>query len=342
MKPLLAPATFGARCGAAWATAAASLYVWACVVYVAYCVEALAVDHCDLAHPSHMVNTSLTTPTGDPNDPYYYSYYEYDAPDPVCSEVGYTSVNRQYIALASVHLVTAFMYGGAWRSWLAAHAATEPLWARALIMVPEALNVAEAALYVYTSTLYAPLSAADSKCAVDPNCDGYHSLHRLELAAAAIEMAAALLWCWSWWRTHQRGPGRGLSPFDPDLWSSLLLVVPSAMYIAYNVQVIAAPDTYGSNFLYKKADDIYFVGSVLYLAAALRDCGCFFWLPMVPGCAFDFEGADDAAAAIEATPAQLVIRKQAAADEAAAAGGSSVPVVIGRRSTSAAPRGASK
>jgi len=335
-----APATFGARCGAAWATAAASLYVWACVVYLVYCIETLAVDHCAVAHPSHMVNTSLTTPTGDPNDPYSYSYYDYDTPDPLCSEVGDTPINRQYVALAAVHLVSAFMYGGAWRGWLTAHAASAPLWARALILVPEAFNVASAALYIYTSKLYAPLSAAsNTECVTNPDCSGYHSLHRLELAAAALEMVAALLWAWSWWYTYERGAGRGFTPLDPDFWASLLLIAPSAMYVAYNVQIVKAPETYGNNFLYKHADDVYFVGAVLYLAAALRDCGCFFWLPMIPGCAFDFEAAAAAAAAASSpsAPAQLVIRKQAVAEEA-----TSASVIVGRRGSGSSPARSTK
>ena len=331
MKPRAAPTTFGARCGAAWATAAASLYFWSCVVYLVYTMQALAVDHCDVARPPSMVNTSLATPTGIADDPYSYSFYDYETPDPLCSEVGDSPINRQYVALAAVHLVSAFMYGAAWRGWLAAHAASAPLWARALILVPEAFNVASAALYIYTSTLYGPLSAASSECFTDPDCSGLHRLHRLELAAAALEMAAALLWAWSWWYTHDRGAGRGLTPLDPDFWATLLLLAPSAMYVAYNEQVIAAPETYGTNFLYKHADDVYFVGAVLYVVAALRDSGCFFWLPMIPGCAFDFEAAAANAAAAAAAsapsaPAQLVIRKQADAEEA-----TSATVIVGRR-----------
>ena len=40
------------------------------------------------------------------------------------------------------------------------------------------------------------------------------------------------------------------------------------MYVAYNVQIIQDPATYGTNFLYKKADVVFFVGAALYLAAA--------------------------------------------------------------------------
>ena len=119
-----APTTFGARCGAAWATAATSLYFWACVVYLVYTMQALAVDHCDVARPPSMVNTTLATPTGITDDPYSYSFYDYETPDPLCSEVGDSPINRQYVALAAVHLLSAFMYGAAWRGWLAAHAAS--------------------------------------------------------------------------------------------------------------------------------------------------------------------------------------------------------------------------
>ena len=78
------------------------------------------------------------------------------------------------------------------------------------------------------------------------------------------------------------------------------------MYVAYNVQIIQDPASYGTNFLYKKADAVFFVGAALYLAAALRDCGVFFFLPFVPGCAFDF-GAEAKALA------PLVLRQREAA-----------------------------
>ena len=96
------------------------------------------------------------------------------------------------------------------------------------------------------------------------------------------------------------------------------------MYVAYNVQIIQDPASYGTNFLYKKADVVFFVGAALYLAAALRDCGVFFFLPFVPGCAFDF-GAEAKALA------PLVLRQR----EAAPGEEAPVPVVIGRRSSGA-------
>jgi len=326
------PATALDKCGVAWRAALASFYVWSCVVYLVYTSQALAVDYCSVSRPSRSVFSNTSAPTVD--DPYYYYAVTEVVPDPSCDESGYTSVNRQFVALAAVHLLSAFMYAGAWRGWFAKNAASTPAWALALILLPEALNVAEAALYIYTSTLYAPLSVPDkgNACYADADCAGYHRLHRLELAAAVISLLASVFWAWSWWYTFQRGPGRGLSVYDPDLYSTLLLLVPSVMYVVYNAQIIADPTTYGDNFLYKKADAVYFVGAVLYLVAALRDCGVFFFLPFVPGCAFDFDAT---------APADLfTLRTTAAAGGAAkgAAGGgeTSTSVVVGRRRGSGA------
>jgi hypothetical protein len=312
-----APLSAVGKCGAAWRAAFGSLYFWSCVVYLVYTMQALAVDYCAVTRPAQSVLYNVSAPTVD--DPYFYDAYFYDEPSPACDENGYTSINRQYEALASVHLVSAFMYGGAWRSWFAAHAATTPTWALALILAPEALNVAEAALYIYTSTLYAPLSvpSAENACYSDPACAGYDRLHRLELAAAVLSLAASVLWIWSWWYTFERGPGRGLSIFDPDLYSSLLLLVPSIMYVVYNVQIIADPVSYGTNFLYKAADAVFFVGAVLYVVAAMRDNGVFFFLPFVPGCAHNFDGEVAAEAAVTPSTARSAASRRGGAAKSA-------------------------
>ena len=57
---------------------------------------------------------------------------------------------------------------------------------------------------------------------------------------------------------------------------------------------------------------MYFVGAVLYLLAALRDCGVFFWLPFVPGCAV--------------APTALEVEKMTA--DATAAAGSSMELAV--------------
>ena len=65
-------------------------------------------------------------------------------------------------------------------------------------------------------------------------------VHDLELAASLIEVIASLGWAYTWWLTYPRGPGRGWTLDDPDLWGILMIVIPSWTYLAYNVMVSAA------------------------------------------------------------------------------------------------------
>jgi hypothetical protein len=115
-------------------------------------------------------------------------------------------------------------------------------------------------------------------------------MHRLELAASLIETVASFGWAWSWWATHERGPGRGLSIYDLDAWSTALLIAASIVYLTYNCQITRAqgegwwgvhhdPNNYAHNALFVSADVMYFVGACLYLFASMRDCDCWFWLP---------------------------------------------------------------
>jgi len=66
------------------------------------------------------------------------------------------------------------------------------------------------------------------------------------------------------------------------------------VYVVYNVQITRTqnegwqgvhsdPLHYANNKLFVAADVCYFVGAVLYLLAAMRDCDCFFWLPTKGG-----------------------------------------------------------
>jgi hypothetical protein len=257
------------RCRLAFVSALRNPYFWACVVYVIYTLQALAVDFCSVLYPDSSV-TTITTEHGNVTT---------FTPNPQCAEIGDTSINRQYIALAAVHVINALMFAVAWYPWLKEHKHDTSLWLQIGIFVPEILNFVEACLYLHTSTLYGATSEA---CGVNYGCDQYKVLHGLEFWAATVEFFAAIGWCWSWWMTFPRGPGRGLTLLDPDFTSSVLLVVPALMYVLYNIQIMNDPKTYGVNFLYKKADIIYFANAFLYLLASLRDAGVFFWLPL-PG-----------------------------------------------------------
>ena len=206
----------------------------------------------------------------------------------ICSENGYSSINKkQYLALSIIHVINAVMYGASWIPWLRENAKSRSTTFLALLALPEVLNVVEAALYLASARHYGHSSANLTTYA---SSNEYRLMHRLELAASLIEMVASFGWTWSWWATHERGPGRGLSIFDLDLWSTALLVASSGVYVAYNVQITRAqgegwwgvhhdPTNYSTNHLYVRGDVMYFVGACLYLFAAMRDCDCWFWLP---------------------------------------------------------------
>lgn len=89
-------------------------------------------------------------------------------------------------------------------------------------------------------------------------------------------------YCWVWWTIHERRPGRGMTVWDLDAWCQFFLVASSLVYFYYYVDVTARPDRYATNFEYKTADTMYFVGALMYVVAEMRDQDFFFWLPGLP------------------------------------------------------------
>jgi len=246
-----------------------SPYFYACLVYLVYTCQTIAIDYCHVFHPDVLAGD------GD-----YAGAAGTAVPSPQCREKGNSSINRQYVGLASVHVVNAFQFAGAWLPWLREHWRVKPAWFVAAVLAPEALNILEAALYLRASTTYAAISL-NPACADGPAwyaCADLAWLHRLELTAACIELVASGFWLWCWAATHEPGPGRGWTPRDLDCWSSLLLVGGSVLYVVFNVQITLHPETYRANRLYRVADATYFIGAILYLLASLRDADCFFWL----------------------------------------------------------------
>jgi hypothetical protein len=67
---------------------------------------------------------------------------------------------------------------------------------------------------------------------------------------------------------------------DPDQWANLTIVAAAATYLSYNVQILQRPEEYGANKLYHLGDVLYFVNSIFYTMAALRDDGWFWWMPL--------------------------------------------------------------
>ena len=73
-----------------------------------------------------------------------------------------------------------------------------------------------------------------------------------------------------------------MTVWDLDAWCQFFLVASSLVYFYYYVDVTARPDRYATNFEYKTADTMYFVGALMYVAAEMRDQDFFFWLPGLP------------------------------------------------------------
>ena len=54
--------------------------------------------------------------------------------------------------------------------------------------------------------------------------------------------------------------GRGFTIDDTDLLGTIAIVMPAAIYLAYNIMLLMDPTTYGANQLYIVGDYGYFFG----------------------------------------------------------------------------------
>ncbi|CAF1209752.1 unnamed protein product [Adineta steineri] len=233
-----------ARFPICWRKLLHSRYMLANIVYLIYSIGILIINF----HPSFNNNSTETSSILSKN---------LDQP------IDYNSnINRYYIILGFLHLLSAFLYWWAWRdrSWLD------------IIMIPEYLNHIEAGLYLWSAFWY---SKQDT-------LGGYYTLavHKIELTAAIIELFAAFGWIISWYMTYTRTIGRGFTLDDPDTIAYLTTTISSFIYIIYNIQINLYPEQYGENLLYKYGDILYFIGALYYIFAALRDENCFWFLPL--------------------------------------------------------------
>jgi len=157
------------------------------------------------------------------------------------------------------------------------------------------------ALVQYTSFLY-------------PQCNEYTSdvtmrVHRLETAAALLEVVAACGWTYTWWLTYPRRLGRGWTLDDPDFWAVVFIVVPSLVYVAYNFQIVRDPSLYGTDMLYSTGDILYACGASCYLAAALRDDGWFWFMPSAGRLVYNADGKQPYAAPEQPDPSRVSVRE---------------------------------
>lgn len=79
--------------------------------------------------------------------------------------------------------------------------------------------------------------------------------------------------------TYTRTLGHGFTLDDPDMFAILTTTTASIMYFVYNIQINLQPALYATNYLYKYADILYFIGACYYLFGSLRDDNWFWFLP---------------------------------------------------------------
>jgi len=240
------------KCCTALRATLTSIYFWACLIYCVYVYQILAVNYCETKYPSSPIVFFNDTNTTDSYDAPGYDYDYILAPE--CRGKGDTPVNRQFIAASSVHVLNGVMFGLVWVPYFLAHPDLSRKF-KFCLLIPEMLNIIEASLYISSASLY---GEAALTCG-DYSCDLYMEVHNRETAASILEMIASFGWLWSWYVSYSHGIGRGVTIWDPDFLGAVGLILPSIIYVLYNIQVLANPESFGTNNLYFVADCMYFV-----------------------------------------------------------------------------------
>lgn len=195
-------------------------------------------------------------------------------------DLSHDTVNKLFLAAGIVHVVNAIMYCYVWID--AGYSVCNP------ILIPDYMNILEALLYLTSSCMYPyegaePAPPSDSSSSVSSSSSSTDPVltmvHVIELVAAIVQLLAAFGWVTQWYLTYQRVPGRGYTLDDPDVWANLTLVIPSIIYVVYNIQLQLDPTIYQTNFTYIIADKLYMANSLLYLTGGLRDVGWFYFMP---------------------------------------------------------------
>jgi hypothetical protein len=145
--------------------------------------------------------------------------------------------------------------------------------------VPEYLNIIEASLYIWSSSLYGHLYITD-----DDNSwysADFFLCRELELIASVVEILASVGWVMVWYRMFVETvnpsltavPGRGLSVYDPDFHANWTLLLGAVLYFIYNLRIYGNPKDYETDYLYEVADIVYVINAIFYMVATLRDLG---------------------------------------------------------------------
>jgi hypothetical protein len=186
--------------------------------------------------------------------------------------------NLNYLIFGFIHLCNAMMYLYVWID------AKQSIFT--WFVLADWLNVLGALLYLITAFLYPYEYSSD-----DDNADytfQFILVRYLELFASFIEVIAAFGWNYQWYvvyieeyfRTKETTIGRGFTLDDPDLWANLTIDLGALYYFCYNVSLFQMKfQNYDTNYLFMTGDLFYFLNSVIYTIASLRDCDVFWYLP---------------------------------------------------------------
>lgn len=98
------------------------------------------------------------------------------------------------------------------------------------IVYPEYMNVLGAALYLWSAALYPTESGPTDATTL--------KVHRIETAAASVELLACVGWLITWHLTYLRVPGRGYTLDDPDVWALITIFGGSTTYMLYNIRCV--------------------------------------------------------------------------------------------------------
>jgi hypothetical protein len=186
--------------------------------------------------------------------------------------------NLCYLLFGVIHLCNAVMYLYVWIE------AKQPIFT--WFVLADWLNVLGALLYLISACLY-PYEYTSDDDQADYTLQ-FTIVRYLELFASLIEVIAALGWNYQWYAvyieeyfiTPETTIGRGFTLDDPDLWANLTIDIGALYYFYYNLSLFAMNfHNYDTNYIFVTGDIFYFINSLLYTLASLRDCDLFWSLP---------------------------------------------------------------
>lgn len=153
-----------------------------------------------------------------------------------------------------------------------------------MFCLPDWLNGVCAAFYLGTG-FCAPYMYDDNGSPTNI----FVKVRRIELFLSVLECIAVVGWLYQWYALFvtdlrlrpRQCRGRGWTFDDPDMWANISLVIAAIYYIIYNIVIcVDNYKYYDTSTLYFWGDFWYLINAVCYIVCALRDCECFWFMPL--------------------------------------------------------------